>query len=122
MPAVDEFILEYDGPQREIMLLLHEWLTVDMGLRTKISYGIPFYYSKSWICYMNPTKNGTIEFAFPRGNELTNAQGILDSRGRKQVMGVEFTQVSDIPFELLEEVLREAIELDERTRYRSKRG
>lgn len=70
---------------------------------------------------MNPTKKGTIEFAFTRGNELSNEQGLLDSKGRQQVYSVEFESVKDIPQETLNEIIQEAILLDETKSYASKR-
>ena len=118
MHPVEEFIYNYDGDQREIMLFLHDLLVSDFNLRPGISYKIPFYYRKSWICYMSPTKDGGIEFAFPRGNELSNEQGLLVDRGRKQVRGIIFKKLSDIPLPSLREVLQEAILLDENIPYK----
>ena len=66
-------------------------------------------------------KNNSIEFAFLRGNELSNSQGILDSKGRKQVFSVELTALSKIPIKELKEIIQEAILLDETISYVSKR-
>ncbi len=84
-------------------------------------YKIPFYDGKSWICYLNPTKKGKIEFAFVRGNELSNDQGLLESKGRKQVYSVEFEKLKDIPQQALNEIIQEAILLDGSKPYPSKR-
>ena len=62
-----------------------------------------------------------MELAFVRANELSNEQGLLDFKGRKQVAGVEFGSVKEIPSEVLWEVVQEAILLDETTPYASKR-
>lgn len=121
MSAVEDFIYQFEEDQREVMHWLHDLLTSKLDLAEKIRFGIPFYYGKSWICYVNPTKKGSVELAFVRGNELSNEQGLLDHKGRKQVFGVEFNKVGDIPKDLLNEVLQEAILLDETTPYRSKR-
>ena len=94
MTDAEDFILNFSGEQKAIMLHIHKWLTMDLGLTDKLRFKIPFYYRKSWICYLNPTKQGTIEFAFTRGNELSNSQGLLDSRGRKQVYSVELVKFS----------------------------
>jgi hypothetical protein len=56
--------------------------------------------------------------AFTRGNELSNEQGILESKGRKQVYGLEFEKVADIPVLLIHEILHEAILLDQSKPYR----
>ncbi len=119
--AVEAFIYEKEGQQQSLLRALHELLYGHYELTTKIRYKIPFYYRKSWICYLNPIKNEGIELAFLRGNELSNAQGILDSKGRKQVYGIDLHTASDIPMTLLREILQEAILLDETVPYPSKR-
>jgi hypothetical protein len=77
---------------------------------------------KSWICYLNPGKNKSVEFAFVRGNELSNSQKILESRGRKQVLSIELTALSQIPIKELTEIIQEAILLDDTVPYQSKRS
>jgi len=121
MTDVEDFIYQYEDDQREVMLFLHNWLTRDLNLTEKIRFKIPFYYGKSWICYLNPTKKDTIEFAFVRGNELCNEQGILDNKGRKQVYSIEIKNVKEIPQQTLNEIIQEAILLDETIPYKSKR-
>lgn len=121
MTKVEEFIYNYDSSQRDVMLYFHKLLANDLNLTEKIRYKIPFYYNRSWICYLNPLKNGKVEFAFVRGNELSNSHGILDSKGRKQVYSIEFENVTEIPFLKVNEVIQEAILLDETKPYGSKR-
>ncbi len=121
MSDVESFIYEYEGHQRDVMLHLHNLLVLDFNLVAKLRYQIPFYYRKSWICYMNPTRSGTIEFAFPRGNELSNDQGLLNSKGRKQVLSMEIANVAVIPTKSVAELIHEAVILDETTPYGSKR-
>lgn len=122
MKEVEEFIYGYEGSQRELMLYLHKLLTEDLNLTEKIKFKIPFYYRKSWICYLNPTKKGTVEFAFVRGNELSNAQQILEDKGRKQVWSIELTSLNEAPMVELSEIIQEAILLDETIAYASKRN
>ena len=121
MPSIQDFIYQYEKPQSDILEYLHERISALPEVTSKIRYKIPFYYRKSWFCYLNPTKDGGIELAFTRGNELSNEQGLLSSRGRKQVYGVIFYDVRDIPEETLYEVLTEALVLDEEVKYASKR-
>jgi hypothetical protein len=121
MTSIEDFIYQFEGSQREVMLHFYKLLTTGCNLLGKMRYRIPFFYGKSWICYLNPLKNGMIEFAFVRGNELSNHQGILDSKGRKQVYSIEFGKLSDIPLQQLREIIHEAILLDETTAYESKR-
>jgi hypothetical protein len=103
------------------MLYIHKLLHFELNLTDKLRFKIPFYYRKSWICYLNPGKNNSIEFAFVRGNELSNSQGILNSKGRKQVWSIELTKLSEIPIKELTEIIQEAILLDDFVSYPSKR-
>lgn len=121
MTAVEDFIYNYDGSQREVMLYIHKLLSEELNLTDKLRFKIPFYYQKSWICYLNPINKNSIEFAFVRGNELSNTQHLLDSKGRKQVWSIELTKVSEIPVKEFAEIIQEAILLDETVPYASKR-
>jgi hypothetical protein len=121
MTEVEDYIYNFEDSQRDILVYIHRLLSVDLNLEDKLRYKIPFYYRKSWICYLNPLKNKSIEFAFVRGNELSNSQGLLDSKGRKQVWSIEFNKLSEIPIMELNEIIQEAILLDETVPYGSKR-
>ncbi len=117
MSAVENFIYDYEGTQREVMFYLHHMLTADFELTSKIRYKIPFYYRKTWVCYLNPSKQGGVDFSFIRGNELSNEQGILDFKDRKQVSSIELLTIDDIPHDALYEILQEALLLDETVPY-----
>ncbi len=120
-PCLD-FILGLEGRQQAVMLHLHHLIASFPELTGKIRYKIPFYYRKSWICYLNPLKDGGVELAFPRGNELSNEQGLLQANGRRQVRGAVFYDTNEITDETLLEILSEAVLLDEEVKYASKRS
>lgn len=122
MSEVEEFINQFEGEQIEIMLYFHNWLANELNLIDKIRFDIPFYYNLSWICYLNPKKNGNVEFAFVRGNELSNEQGLLESKGRKQVYSIEINSIENIPHDELHDIIHEAILLDQTKPYQSKRS
>lgn len=117
MNPVESFILDQPEPQQSVMQYLHELLLAQPGMSCKIRYKIPFYDRKSWICYLNPTKDGGVELAFTRARELSNEQGLLQFRGRKQVGGIIFHTLEEIPEETVLEVLQEALLLDEQVKY-----
>jgi hypothetical protein len=121
MTEVEGFIYDHEGSQREIMLRIHKLLADELNLTDKLRFKIPFYYRKSWICYLNPSKNNSVDFAFVRGNELSNSQGLLDNKGRKQVWSIELNKTTEIPIKQLTEIIQEAILLDETVAYASKR-
>ena len=122
MHEVEDFIYSYEGNQRAVMLYLHNLLLSYPHITCKISYKIPFYYRKSWLCYLNPTINGNVEFVFTRGNELSNIQGLLNTKGRTQVSGIEFKTDKEIPLESINEIIQEAILLDDTKPYKAKRN
>lgn len=117
-----DFILGLEGKQQKLFEWLHQLLSYELGLTCKIRYGIPFYFERSWICYLNPLKLGGVELAFTRGNELSNDQGILLAKDREQIMGIDYFDVSEIDEELLLDVIQEALLLDETIPYKSKRS
>jgi len=123
MNEVDLFILEKEGHQQAVLQFLNDLMMSNSEIIQKIRYKVPFYYRKSWICYLNPNKKtGAVEMVFIRGNELSNEQGLLAAKGRKQVRGVTFAEVKEIPVETLMEVIQEAIWLDDTVPYASKRS
>ncbi len=122
MTLVEDFIHTLPKEQRQIALQLHELMMSNPEVTSKIRFKIPFYYRKSWICYINPLKKGGVDFVFTRGNELSNEQGILDGEGRKQVRGIVIHSPDELPIDALEEVIQEALILDEEVKYGGKRG
>lgn len=116
-----DFIGQYEGVQYELLIYLDELIASFPEVTCKLRYGLPFYYRKSWICYLNPIKDGQVELAFTRGNELSNIQGLLDARGRKQVYSVIYSIPADVEEDGLLEVLQEAFVLDAEVPYASKR-
>jgi hypothetical protein len=103
-----------DANLRETALFLHSFILSYEGITCKLAYKIPFYYRNKWVCYINIHKKKSIELAFIRGNEMKNESGILDSRGRKLVLGFIFNSMNDINDLLLDEWMQDAIEVDER--------
>ncbi|MBE2208610.1 MAG: DUF1801 domain-containing protein [Saprospiraceae bacterium] len=112
MDACTDFIYEQEEPAQSIMLALHELLTAFPEISCKIRYKIPFYYRKSWVCYLNPLKNKGVELVFIHGGRLSNVQGILDAKGRKMVAGIAFSSVDEIDADVVLEILAEAILLE----------
>lgn len=109
----DNFLAQCSERQAAVVEHLHELLSAFPNIQCKVRYRVPFYYQKSWICYLNRVKHDAIEMCFLRGCDLSNAQGLLDAKGRKQVSGITFASVADIDEVLVLEVFAEALLLDE---------
>ncbi|HBX67365.1 MAG: hypothetical protein CL670_02200 [Balneola sp.] len=120
MSVVLNFIESHEGNQREVMLYFHNLLTAYPTVTASIKYRIPFYDQKTWVCYLSPLKNGKVSLSFIRGYELSNEQGLLESKGRKQVLSVDFEKVDEIPKNTIREVINEALFLDETIPYQPK--
>lgn len=112
MKTIEDFILKLDGEQKAITAYLHNRLTSCHDLQGKISYNIPVYYRKTWVCYLNPIKNGGIELAFAKGHRLSNDQGILNRKKRKYVAGIDLFDLASIPEVQINEIINEALILD----------
>ncbi|NJL12457.1 MAG: DUF1801 domain-containing protein [Microscillaceae bacterium] len=117
------FFIDRQEPSAQTLLwYLHRFISQqDEAIQVKIRYQLPFYYRKSWICYLNPLKKGGLELAFTRGNELADAPGLLDFRGRKQVSSVIFKHPEEVPEASLREILMEALWLDQHVAYTVKK-
>ncbi|MBO6585016.1 MAG: DUF1801 domain-containing protein [Gracilimonas sp.] len=120
MNAAEDFILRHEGNQKEVMLYFHNLLTSFPTVSSAIKYRIPFYDQNTWVCYLNPLKNGKVSLCFLRGYELSNEQGLLESKGRKQVLSVDFGTVDEIPKDTIREIINEALFLDETVPYNPK--
>ncbi len=111
MNEVEEYIFELDGTTYEILQFFHLLLIEEYGLTPKLRFKIPFYYTSSWICYLNPLKNDQVELCFIRGRELSNKHGLLLTKGRKLVAGFTLTSLDEIPLPEIHQAITEAIDL-----------
>ncbi len=121
MSTVTDYIVEFTGKQKQTFEFLHKFILSFPGIHDKIRYNIPFYYRKTWICYLNPLKSGGVELAFTRANELTDVNHLLEFNGRKQVAGIAYHDPSEIDENFLRLIINEALILDEEIPYRVKR-
>jgi len=111
--TVDNYFLKLEPTKRELALFLHRFLKSFDGIESSIKYGIPFYTRNKWICYLNAPKFGGLEITFLRAKKLENTGHLLESRGRKMVASLTFTETQpEIDLELLKKVMHEALEVD----------
>ena len=110
---MQNYILDQTKDNQIIMQYFHDLLTSFPRLTTKIRYKIPFYYRKSWVLYLNPQKKGGIEICFLHGCRLGNEHGLLEMKNRKQVAGITFKKISEIPEETIYKIIQEAFLLDD---------
>jgi hypothetical protein len=112
-PQFDEYISGIPDQPREIIERLNQLLLSYPGMHCKIRFKIPFYDCKSWVCYLNPLKNQAVELVFLRGKELGDESGLLEARGRKMVKGIIISDIDNIPFDTIHQILLQALLIDE---------
>ncbi len=108
----DIFVDRISENQREITYFLHDQFMSYPGVQCKIRFKIPFYYYRSWLCYLNPFKGDKIELCYIHGRIVTDSSGILDAKGRKKISGVMITDIKSIPLEAVHEIFSESIIID----------
>src|SRR6056297_1466917 len=97
---ISEYLYNLTSKQAAIVHCLHDLIMETPAVEVKRRWNLPFYYRKSWVCYFNILKDGNVEWAFTRGNELSNQDNWLNAKGRKQIYSVSFESVLDIDMEL----------------------
>ena len=117
----EQFWEKLSEKQQKCAELMDSLLQDEFQLTQKMRYQLPFYFRNSWICYLNPLKNGTLELAFTRANEFSQELNLLDFKGRKQVGSLEFDELTEETISKIRFLMIEAIDLDERVAYNSKR-
>lgn len=120
MNTVEEYIYNLpDNEQKIISFLRSIILETSPKFTEKLSYGVPYFYIHSRICFTWPASSPLathiegVVLGLCRGKDLSNAQGILDMGNRREVAQVIFTSVSQITEETIREIIFEAIEIDE---------
>lgn len=112
MNEVEEYLLEYKGIGQDILLYLHSILIEKFQLRPKLNFKLPFYYQKSWVCYLRPLPKKGIEISFIHGYRLEKWTKYMESRGRKMVRSIVYTDISKVDELVLLEILKDALKLD----------
>lgn len=112
MNPIDDFIATLEPNLQELAnILRHYILASSPDIKEKIAYGIPFFFQTKNICYINPTKEG-LDLAFVKGHMLNSCADPFELKGRKNVKSIYLQSSTELDFEILDQVLQEAIQLD----------
>ncbi|MFM7022912.1 MAG: DUF1801 domain-containing protein [Flavobacteriales bacterium] len=113
MKAAENYIYSAPEQYRDLLYRLREIiLNSSPFIEEKISYNIPLYKHFGIVCYIAHNKRG-VEVGFWRGHQLSNAQGVLVSDGRKIIYSIIYQKFEDLDEGILMEVLQEAMMLNE---------
>ncbi|WP_282015335.1 DUF1801 domain-containing protein [Marinifilum flexuosum] len=119
MDKVEEYIYNFEGEQREILLQLHNLMLSFPHVVAKYRYKVPFYYRKAWICYLLPNKDGTVDLSFTRALEFADENKLLDFRDRKMVGSICLSRLTDINQDVML-LIQEALLIDDTVPYTKK--
>lgn len=109
---VDFFIADLQEPQRSWLLQIQQFiLNAAPGIQESIKWKVPCYAYKGMLCYLNPKKDH-LDFGFMQGIHLSNTHGLLQGDG-KMVRHVKIYTDEDLKWELLGEILQEALLFNE---------
>ncbi|NOU58747.1 DUF1801 domain-containing protein [Marinifilum caeruleilacunae] len=119
MDHIEEYIYNCEGEQREILLQVHQLLLSYPHVVAKYKYKTPFYYRKSWICYLLANKNGSVDLSFTRALEFADENKKLDFRDRKMVGSICLSKLTDINEDVML-LIQEALLIDDTVPYTKK--
>ena len=112
MSPVEEYILEQPGKVKSLILKLRDFIvSASPFIEEKLVYGIPFFYAKSRVFYINPKKD-LIELGFCKGH-LMAENPILRTKNRTQVKTIEFGELNEIEENTLLPLIHEGFIIDE---------
>lgn len=111
--TLDIFTEDLEPNQQEIIHFLNDQFLQFPGISFKIRFKIPFYYYRTWVCYLNPRKHDKVELVFINGQELSNHHGLLEKRARKKVSGILIDSLESLPIDSIMESFSEALILEE---------
>jgi hypothetical protein len=100
-------------------------LGCDPRVQEKLSYGVPYFYHHRRICFIWPASlipagynaksigKTKVTLGLCYGNQLSNEQGMLELGNRKQVATIGFSSPAEIKDPLIQEIILEAILVDD---------
>ena len=104
----------------KIFHYLHNLISTYPGMKSKVMFNTPFYTRNRWLCYLSSQKKGGIELCFVYANRFQQHFELLDFKKRKQVAGITYHNLKDIKEKVLDMLMKEALEVDERIKPKKK--
>ena len=106
----------FNQPHLYQSIMLHLLQVVQQQLpesEVLFKWGIPYvYYQKKPFCYLAPNhKQGFVDLGFAKGFQLQRNQSELVDEKRNTVKSLRYTSLENIDYDVLLDVLAEAIDL-----------
>lgn len=99
-------VFEFAERVRLLILAAHPEVT------EKLSFGLPFFNCRQWLCYFHFADDILLEVGFCKGNQLSNQHGVLIAKDRKQIRSLIYTIAEDFNEQIFLDTLNEAIEIN----------
>ncbi len=119
-------ILDYleripETEEGKIFHYLHNILSTYPNIVPKVHFNTPFYTRHRWLAYLSTQKSGGVELCFVHAHLFSNHLEWLDFKKRKQVAGITYLKVEDINEEIVDQLMQEALMVDDRIKPKSKK-
>jgi len=123
--SVEDLITGLQGKEKVIMQRLRSLIMeAEPRLQEKLSYGVPLFFRNRRICFLWPAsfsactlkpvpENFSVTLAMCYGNRLSNDQGLLHQDKNSKTFTITFSSLSGINERSVQEVIREAVLVDE---------
>lgn len=112
MSVAEEFISDQPNQLKTILKKLHNLIISSSPyIEYRLVYGIPFYYGKKRIFYINPQKQ-SVDLGFCEGY-LLSENPVLKTKNRKQVKTIGFKSIDEIQEDIVLPIIHEAILIDQ---------
>lgn len=118
--TVEDLLAFLPEDERRIVQYLRRLIMENLeGVQEKLSYNVPFYALRKNFCFIWPSsvpwgglKEG-VALGFPKGNQLSDDEGLLEKGSRKHVRSITFMKVNEINERIILPILFEAAILDD---------
>jgi hypothetical protein len=119
MKTYDDFYFSLTDDEKAIVDQLRQVvLSTAPQFKEKISYGVPYFFLHSRVCYIWPAsvkpgpKSGVV-FGFCRGQLLSDEYYPLERENRKEIATLTFHSLREIKPSILKKIMYEAIMVDQ---------
>jgi hypothetical protein len=119
MKSFEDFYYNLSDNEKAIVDQLRQIvLGTAPNFREKISYGVPYYFLHSRVCFIwpasvKPGPKAGVVLGFCQGQLLSQDHAILDRENRKVISTVTFHSLKDLKPAMLRKIIFEAILIDE---------
>ncbi len=116
--SLDDFLEQCNDEERQVVELVRHELGLYPEVRTKLSYGVPYFYRNRRIAFVWPAsaafgpKHGVL-IGFCFGSQLIDHDALLQLGDRRQVSWLHVQTRDEVPIPALRNFLAQAMMIDD---------